>query len=97
MSPLKPPVAFFPKSTILSCFFLFFFIIDLYFLVPAMNAQILIPIAELVVPTGTQTNEANADTEAQGVIFEARISKCSTWFKYFERNWLGNDAKALAI
>ena len=43
-----------------------------------MNAQIFIPIAELVVPTGTQTNEAIAGTEAQGVIFEARISKCST-------------------
>ena len=78
MIPLKPLVAFFPKSTILSCFFLFFFIIDLSFLVPAMNAQIFIPIAELVVPTGTQTNEAIAGTEAQGVIFEARISKCST-------------------
>ena len=34
-----------------------------------------IPTPELVIPTETQTNEANADIETQPV---TRISKCST-------------------
>ena len=55
---------------------LFFFIIDLYFLIPAVIAQIFIPTA--VIPTGTQTNKANAKIETQPVIVETKISKCST-------------------
>ena len=51
----------FPNDTILSCFLFFFFIIDLYFLIPAVIAKIFIPTAELVIPTGTQTNEANEE------------------------------------
>ena len=43
-----------------------------------MAAQTYNPTAELVMPTGTQNNEANAETEIQLVIFEAKISKCST-------------------
>ena len=35
--------------------------IHLYFLISAVNAQILIPTAELVIPTGIQTNEAEAE------------------------------------
>ena len=46
----------FLSNTILSCFFFFFFIIALYFLIPEVIAQIFIPIAELVMLTGTQTN-----------------------------------------
>ena len=53
----------FPNNTIVSCFFFFFFIIVLYFLIPSVIAQIFIPTAELVIPTGTQTNEANAEIE----------------------------------
>ena len=60
----------FPNNTILSYFF-FFFIIDLYFLIPAVIAQSLIPTAKLVIPTGAQTNEANAEIETQLVIVEA--------------------------
>ena len=56
----------FPNSTIL-CFFFFFFIIDLYFLIPAVTAQVFIPV-ELVIPTGTQTNESNTEIETQAVI-----------------------------
>ena len=37
-----------------------------------------IPTAELVIPTGTQTNESNAEIETQPVTVEVRISKCST-------------------
>ena len=54
----------FSNNNILSCFF-FFFIIDLYFLIPAVTAQMFIPTAELVIPTRTQTNEANAEIETQ--------------------------------
>ena len=67
----------FPKDTILSCFF-FFVIIDLYFLISAVIAQIFIPTAEFVILTGTQTKEANAEIETQPEVFETRISKCST-------------------
>ena len=44
---------------------LFFFIIDLYFLIPAVIAQIFIPTAELVTTTRTPTNDANAEIETQ--------------------------------
>ena len=36
----------FPNNTILLCFFFFLFIIDLYFLIPAVTAQMFIPTAE---------------------------------------------------
>ena len=39
---------------------LLFFITDLYFLIPAVIAQIFIPTAELAIPTGIAINEANA-------------------------------------
>ena len=42
---------------------LFFLINDLYFLISAVTAQILNPSAELVIPTGTPNNEANAEIE----------------------------------
>ena len=47
----------FANNTILSCFFFFFSIIDLYFLIPTVKAEAFNPIAELVKPTGTPTNE----------------------------------------
>ena len=53
------------------------FLIDLYFLVPAVIAQIFKTTAELVLPTETQTNEANTEIGTQPVIVEAKISKCS--------------------
>ena len=37
-----------------------------------------IPTAELVIPTGTQTNEEDDDVETQPAIAEASISKFST-------------------
>ena len=55
-----------------------FFIIDLYFLIPEVIAQIFIPTAELIVPTGTQIKIANAETEAQLVTIEAKIIKFFT-------------------
>ena len=68
----------FPNNIILSYFFIFFFIIDLYFFIPAVIAQFFIPTAELVIPAGTQTNKANTEIETQLVIVEAKISKFST-------------------
>ena len=45
----------FANNTILSLFFFFFLIIDLYFLIPAVIAQIFNPVAELVIPMGIRT------------------------------------------
>ena len=50
----------FANNTILSCFFFFFLIIDLYFLIPAAIAQIFNPIAELVIPIGIPSKETKA-------------------------------------
>ena len=50
--------------------FLFFFIIDLYFLIPAVIAQMFIPTAKLVIPTGPQTNEANGEIETEPGSFQ---------------------------
>ena len=50
----------FANNTILSCFFIFFLIIDLYFLIPAVITQISNPSAELVMRTGMMTKEAKA-------------------------------------
>ena len=47
-----------------------------------MIAQTFIATAELAIPTGTKTNEANAEIETQRVTVEARIRMCSTLFKY---------------
>ena len=46
-----------------------------------MIAQIFNPTAELVIPTGTQTNEANAEIERQPITVEVKIIKCSTIIK----------------
>ena len=53
----------FASNTILSCFFLFFLIIDLYFLIAAIMTQILIPVVELVILIGIPTKEEKAEME----------------------------------
>ena len=60
---------------------LFLLITDLYFLIPAVIAQIFNPIAELVIPTGIPSKEAKAEIEKYPVIEEAKIRKCSIQFK----------------
>ena len=67
----------FASNTILSCFVFFFLIIDLYFLIPAVIAQIFPKIAELVIPTGIPTKEANIEMETHPVIVVDTISKKS--------------------
>ena len=65
----------FSYNTILSCFFFFFLSIDLYFLIPAVIAQIFNPILELVIPIGIPINEAKAEMETHPLIVEAKINK----------------------
>ena len=50
--------------------------IDLYFLIPAVNAQLCNPIAELAIPTRTPTNEAKPEVETQTLTAEKK-RKCS--------------------
>ena len=51
-------------------------------MIPAIIAQIFIPITEIVIPAGISTNEANAEIETQPVTVEVKINEFSTWFKY---------------
>ena len=54
---------------------LFFLIIDLYFLIPAVIAQIFNQIAKLVIPIGITTKEAKSEMETHPVIVEITIIK----------------------
>ena len=56
---------------------LFFLINVLYFLISAVTAQIFNPSAELVIPTGTPNNEANAEIETHSLVVEMQRRKCS--------------------
>ena len=58
-------------------FFPCFLIIDLYFLIPAVIPQISNPTAELAIPTGTPTNEANVESEIQPLTAETKTRKCA--------------------
>ena len=67
----------FVDNATLSCFFFFFLIIDLYFLIPEVIAQIFNQIAELLILLGILTKEQKVEMEAHLVIVEAKIRKCS--------------------
>ena len=67
----------FANNTIFSCFFFFFLIIDLYFLIPVVITQIFNPFAELVIPIGIPTKEAKVEMETHPVIVEITISESS--------------------
>ena len=64
----------FANNTISSCFFLFFLIIDLYLLIPAVITQIFNPLAGLAIPIGTLTKEPKGEIETHPVIVEVTIS-----------------------
>ena len=68
----------FANNTILSCFYSFFLIIDLYFLTAALITQIFNPIAKLAILIGIPTKEAKAEIEAHPVIVEIAIREFST-------------------
>ena len=61
----------FASNTVRSCFFLFFLIIDLYFLIPAVIAQIFDPIAEFVISLDIPIKEEKAEIEIHPVIEKA--------------------------
>ena len=67
----------FANTTILSCFFFVFLIIDLYFLIPAVITQIFNLNVELVISIGIPTKEAKAEMETHPVVVEITISKWS--------------------
>ena len=64
---------FFASSTISSCFLFFFLIINLYFLIPAVFAQIFNPLAEHVCPIRVSIKEAKAEIETHPVTAEGKI------------------------
>ena len=65
----------FANNVTLSCFFSFFLIIDLYFLIPAVITQVFHPFAELVIPIGIPTKEAKSQMETHPVLVEITISE----------------------
>ena len=67
----------FANNSILPRFFFFFLIIDSYFWIPAVIAQIFNPIADLIIPIGTPNKKAKAELKIHPVIAEAKIRKCS--------------------
>ena len=67
----------FVDNTVLSCFFFFFLIIDLHFLIPAAITEMFNPIAELIMPIGIPTIKAKTGMETYPVIVENTISKWS--------------------
>ena len=60
------------SNNILSWFFFFFLIIYLNYLIPAVIAQMLNPVAESVIFIGIPTKEAKAEMETYPVIVEAK-------------------------
>ena len=75
----------FAKNSILSCFFFFFLITDLHFLILALVTQIFNPIAEqlfntiaeLVIPIGILIKETKAEIQKHKIIAESKMRKCS--------------------
>ena len=63
----------FANNTILSCFVFFYLIIDLYFLIPAVIAQIFNPIGEHVIPIEIPCKKTITETEIHLVVVEAKI------------------------
>ena len=64
----------FANDNVLSWFFFFFLIIDLYFLKPAVFTQIFNPIEEFIISIGIRAKEAKVETETHPVTVETNIS-----------------------
>ena len=67
----------FANDNILSCFFFFFLIADLYYLIPAVITLSFKLITELVIPIEIPTKEATPELEMHPVTVETKISKSS--------------------
>ena len=66
----------FANNTILSCSFLFFLIIDLYFLILAVITQIFNPTAKVAIPTEIPSKTAKAKIETYTATIEIKINRC---------------------
>ena len=66
----------FANNNTLLCLFLFFSIIDIYFFIPAVIAQIFNPTTELAILIGMPTDEVKAGFETYSaiIIVEAKLS-----------------------
>ena len=64
-------------NNISSSFFLFFLIIDLYFLIPEIIAKNFNSTTELAMSRGRPTKETKAGNETHPVTAKAKISNCS--------------------
>ena len=64
--------------------FFFFLTIGLYFLIPAVIAQISNPISELVIPTRIPHEEKKTEMETHPIIVEAKIRKHSIQFRVLQ-------------
>ena len=53
-----------------------FLIIDIYFLIPAVIAQIFNPIAKFIIPIGIPVKKAKAKLKLHPVTVEAKVGKC---------------------
>ena len=64
----------FGNNTILSCFLFFFvyFLDNIYLLLPEVIEQIFNPTTEIIIPTGTAPNEANAENKTKPLIAESK-------------------------
>ena len=67
----------FANKIFLSCFFFSLLIIDLYFLIPAVVAQIFYPTAEQVMLTRISTKKGKTEMEIHPVTAETKVSKYS--------------------
>ena len=67
----------FANNAISLCFYFFFLIIDLYFLILAIITQIFNPIVELIIPLEISTKEAKAEIEIHKVTAKTKARKCS--------------------
>ena len=67
----------FANDTISLRFFFFFLVIDLYFLILPVIAQIFNPIVELKIPLEILIKEAKAEMEIHTVTAKTKVRKCS--------------------
>ena len=63
-------------STVFSCFYFFFLIIDKYFLISAVIAPNFNPISEIVISLKIRSKEAKTEMEIHPVTAKAKIRKC---------------------
>ena len=71
----------FSNNSILSYFLLFFLIIEIQILIPAVIVQVFNTTAEFAIPTGTSTYDANAEIETAPMKAETKKENAQTLHK----------------